>query len=972
MQRRAFIAIAAAIAALAIGAAIVMLSVPSDSTVSPVPAALSFDAPLSAVSTSTASVAAAARDARRAPRTGSRRLAKAIGRSVGSGEADAAGVRRVAVRDVGASTLRARGRELGLRVVRAVPQLGIVVVEPLGQRASATDLAERLRSAGISSVTPATPVYPAVRPNDQYFDLQWGFENSGQNTGTVGADSKATSAWDWSRGDGTVVAVVDTGVDFSAVDLASKAWHNADEIAGNGIDDDSNGYIDDTVGWDYLNDDSGVFDMGDGDQHGTHVAGTAGARTNDSMGAAGMGWNAKIMSLKFLGTHQGSDIDAASAIVYAVDNGADVINASWGGTVRSQLVADAITYAAAHDVLVVAAAGNAGANTDTTPFYPASLPATNIVSVAALDRNDALPSFSNRGATSVDLGAPGAEVLSSVPRWGAGLLVDDAPFKAVYLPFQVESITTSTVRAEVFTKAMAELATATANPVLLVDDSWGSRTTAYEPATRRRNIYLSLLSGAGYSNVTTWSTDVSGTPSAAYMSGKTVVWFTGASTFAIPSVWPLIETHGTLTTAERAQVGAYLDGGGRLLISSGDLAFEMSYLAATKGTLTWFRNYLHARYLADDPGLYDIIGRASTIYDGMSWVVEDYLRYSDGTDDIGPYDGAATVLAVWPHDFIEMNGTSMAAPHVSGTIALMKSRMPALTAAELKQRLLAATDPIASLAGLTVTGGRLDAAEAVGTIDAPADLRAWPIGVGTLQVAWRNPATADFDYTRVLSRIGTDPAGPDDPDAVTLYEGPGEAAGHGGLALGDEVHYAAFSRSKLGGWSPASRLTTVVAEPGPGVPIPVGSDVSVTYQGVTLTFPSVTATGWLSITRIPPTKSPPAEMRWLRDGYYEIHPVGVFAVPVDIDLPYTANFVAGREVQLKVYHDVGSWSDVTVAVNDGADTIRARTASFSEFAIAEAAPLQINASAELPWPAYAATLLALVGATRYERRRRRA
>lgn len=964
MAKRYRIALTAALALMVLGAVWLLRSQPGTS---PVPrAARITPAARFAISDVSAQPSAASDPVPDAGRKPTEKLAKDFVRPQALGSDPPASLSRVAVTGTSASALRARSRELGIRVVRSLPQLDVVVVESASSGRSADELAAKLRLAGISS-TPAQPVYPAIRPNDTYFANQWGFENTGQSGGTAGADSKAYAAWDWARGDGVVVAVTDTGVDFSAADLAGKAWTNPGEIAGNGLDDDGNGYVDDVNGYDLLNGDGTVFDLGNGDQHGTHVAGTIAASTNNGAGVAGMGWNAKVMSLKFLGQHEGSDIDGAAAIVYAVDNGADVINASWGGTVYSPILENAVSYAAAHDVLVVCAAGNNGANSDTTPFYPASLPETNVVSVAALDRTNALASFSNRGASSVDLGAPGVAVLSTVPRWAAGLLIDDAPFKAVYLPFQAESIANATTRNQVISKAMAELATSTANPVLLVDDSWGSLTTAYEPADRRRNIYLSSLSAAGYNNVSVWSTSASGTPSAADMSGKTVVWFTGASTFAIPSVWPLIETHGTLTTAERTQVGAFLDGGGRLFISSGDLAYEMSYLAATKGTLTWFRNYLHARFLADDPGLYTVLGRSSTIYAGMSWTIDDWLRYSDGCDDVGPYDGQATALALWPHDYVYMDGTSMASPHVAGTVALMKSRMPSLTGAQLKQRLLATADPVASLAGLSVSGGRLDTAEAVGVLEAPSGLRAWPSAADSIRIAWTNPTTPDFAYTRVLSRVGTDPVGPSDPAATVVYEGVATSAAASGLTAGDQLHVAAFARSNLGGWSAAALTSATVPAAGSGVPIPVGTNVEVTTQGVTLTFPSVTEPGWLSITRIPPAKQPPAATRWIADGYYEIHPVGSFTYPVDIDLPYQPTAISGRESKLRLYHDTGTWQDVTVSVDTAANVVHARTSSFSEFGLGEPVGVNVEASAELPYWSWLLLALLVAAAVRWKR-----
>lgn len=257
----------------------------------------------------------------------------------------------------------------------------------------------------------------ALTPNDSQFQQQWALRNEGQTGGTFDADIDATEAWDASTGTGsTIVAVIDTGVDYRHPDLAPNMWVNADEIPGDGIDNDNNGYVDDVHGYDFFNNDS---DPLDDHNHGTHVAGTIGAEGNDGIGIAGVNWDVQIMALKFLGADgSGTTSDAIEAIRYAVDNGAHLSNNSWGGDPFSQAMFDAIRDARDANHIFVAASGNGdfigfGIDNDAQPFYPASYDLDNVVAVAATDHNDGVAIFSNYGLTSVDLGAPGVDILST-------------------------------------------------------------------------------------------------------------------------------------------------------------------------------------------------------------------------------------------------------------------------------------------------------------------------------------------------------------------------------------------------------------------------------------------------------------------------------------------------------------------------------------------------------------------------------
>ncbi|VAW90400.1 Serine protease, subtilase family [hydrothermal vent metagenome] len=253
-----------------------------------------------------------------------------------------------------------------------------------------------------------------LTPNDPHFDSLWGLHNTQQSGGLFDADIDAPEAWDNNTGDANIIiAVIDTGVDYGHEDLAGNMWTNSGEIAGNLIDDDGNGYIDDVHGYDFTNTDADPFDD---HGHGTHVSGTIAGVGNNGIGVAGVSWNAQIMAVKFLGAGGGGNIsDAINSVIYAVNNGAKILNNSWGGGGFSQAMLDAIDAANGAGVLFVAAAGNNGRNNDTSSFYPANYAAPNVISVAATDHNDQRATFSNYGANTVHLGAPGVNTLSTVP-----------------------------------------------------------------------------------------------------------------------------------------------------------------------------------------------------------------------------------------------------------------------------------------------------------------------------------------------------------------------------------------------------------------------------------------------------------------------------------------------------------------------------------------------------------------------------
>lgn len=246
-------------------------------------------------------------------------------------------------------------------------------------------------------------------PNDTYFGRQWALRNTGQESGTPGADIGASDAWDITRGDPSiVVGIIDSGVDYGHPDLAGNMWRNPRETAANGRDDDGNGVVDDVYGFDAL---QGDGDPMDEHSHGTHVAGIVAASADNGIGTAGVAPNVRIMALRFMdSTGQGYTSDAIRCIDYAIRMGVRITNNSWGGENSSNALRDAMTRARTSGMLFVVAAGNDSQDNDTTPSYPAAYTLDNMLVVGSSTRTDGLSTFSNWGAGSVHLFAPGSVI----------------------------------------------------------------------------------------------------------------------------------------------------------------------------------------------------------------------------------------------------------------------------------------------------------------------------------------------------------------------------------------------------------------------------------------------------------------------------------------------------------------------------------------------------------------------------------
>jgi subtilisin family serine protease/subtilisin-like proprotein convertase family protein len=309
----------------------------------------------------------------------------------------------------------------GTRLGAELPMVdGLYEVELRGGQKVNTVVNAYRHLPGVLYAEPDYIVRPSAIPNDTSFGSQWQMNNTGQTFGKYDADIDAPEAWDITTGNGSsIVAVIDTGVDYTHPDLAANIWTNPGEIAGNGIDDDGNGYIDDVHGWDFANNDN---DPMDDYGHGTHVAGILGAVGGNGKGVAGTMWHVQIMPLKFIAANGvGTVSDAIRALDYAVLMGAKVSNNSWGRADNDPAFVDALERARINGHIFVTAAGNNVRNLDQQPVYPASYNVDNVVAVASVDKNGKLATTSNWGVNTVDLAAPGDNVYSTLPgnRYGS-------------------------------------------------------------------------------------------------------------------------------------------------------------------------------------------------------------------------------------------------------------------------------------------------------------------------------------------------------------------------------------------------------------------------------------------------------------------------------------------------------------------------------------------------------------------------
>lgn len=307
-------------------------------------------------------------------------------------------------------------------------------------------------------------------PNDFFFSKQWSLIKNTDLEPAVKAHINVADVWDIENGNpDVVVAVIDTGVDYNHEDLVENIWHNPGEIPSNGIDDDNNGYVDDVIGWDFVDAFEGAKgedlvdsdnDPTDGQGHGTHISGIISASGNNKVGIAGISWKSKIMALRAgYKTSSGSatieSASAAEAIIYAADNGAKIINISWGDSRKSEVIENAIDYASKKDVLICAAAGNQNSKSN---IYPAALPNPYILSVGATDSEGKKASFSNYGEW-VDLSAPGVDIYSTflkngyIKMSGTSMAVPHVSGLAALLASHFKNISALGVKAKIMRSA---------------------------------------------------------------------------------------------------------------------------------------------------------------------------------------------------------------------------------------------------------------------------------------------------------------------------------------------------------------------------------------------------------------------------------------------------------------------------------------------------------------------------------------
>ncbi len=543
----------------------------------------------------------------------------------------------------------------------------------------------------------------AATPNDTYFTSLWGMHNTGQTGGTADADIDAPEAWNINTGSSSnIVAVIDTGLDYLHPDLAANVWRNATEYAGTaGVDDDGNGYIDDIygidpAGWDGATPDT---DPMDGYGHGTHCSGTIGGVGNNSLGVAGVNWTVKIMGLKFFDDLGGNGYNsfAIECINYLleqkVNHGQNVvaINASWGSSYNDSTLKDAIDAAGAQGIVFCASAGNGGSDdlgddNDTTPQYPSSYTSANIIAVAATNHNDALASFSNYGLTSVDLSGPGVSVLSTVP----GAYVPQAgDIFFDNMEGGVGSWTTGGTSSWAISENQESFANASfpvPSPTHFWSDSPGANYAANADSWLTWNANINLSSYVGQ--------DVYlGMGAAVYIEGDN--WDNG-----------YVELSG--------------DGG-----ATWTSIFNFSGYAYYWSRYTWLipdafkTTQFRFRFRLTSDGSYQYWG----------WLIDNV--------------GIGTALT---YSYESWGGTSMATPHVAGAVALMAAQHPSETMAQRISRILSNVDPIASMSGKCVTGGRLNLYKALSyivptvTVTSPNGGESWAVGSGQ-NITWTSTGT---------------------------------------------------------------------------------------------------------------------------------------------------------------------------------------------------------------------------------------
>jgi subtilisin family serine protease len=580
---------------------------------------------------------------------------------------------------------------IGARHAGELPQSGVQRVRfSIATMTMAEAIDHYRNNPDVAYVEPNYIVQAVALPDDPQFNQLWGLNNTGQTGGTQDADIDAPETWDIETGSATViVAVLDTGVADNHPDIDDginrNIWANDAEVNGNpGVDDDTNGYIDDFGGWDFLGDDN---DPTDYNGHGTHVAGTIAALGDNGAGVTGVNWTASIMPLRFLGPlGYGDTFKASQAIEYAADNGATVINASWGGGGYSQTLYNAISYANDNGCLFVAAAGNGGIdgigdNNDQVPFYPAGYNLPNIISVAATDHNDALATFSNYGAASVDVAAPGVNVRSSVPT------IIQGPENTLFT--------------EDFESGLATWTHWGTN------DSWG------------------LTNAASVSPVNS----LADSPLADYLDST-------ASYITYDTAFDLVDKVSTLEYDVRYDLGS-----GDFLLSGGTISGAFNPVGVVSGSsggsfATMSTNVSITGELTNETNIgFYLFTDGSTTDDGV--YVDDVLL-------------KARDLSIAGYTYSNYNGTSMATPHVAGLAALIWAADGNLSHTAVRDRILTGVEVKAGLPGRMVTGGRINAYNSLQNVPtSPSTLAATAVSGTQINLSWSDNSDSGLTMSTI-------------------------------------------------------------------------------------------------------------------------------------------------------------------------------------------------------------------------------
>ena len=557
--------------------------------------------------------------------------------------------------DVSAS---ARGQTLAVRgghAVRALGRPGLVLVRLRGGASVAGTVAALERDPDVAFAEP-NYLYRLTQtiPNDPDFGLLWGLH---QDPGDHDID--APEAWSVQTGTDVMVAVIDSGVAYDHPDLDDNIWVNDDPPGGG--DQDGNGRIDDTNGWDFVQNDNTPLDF---NGHGTHVAGTIGAEGNNGAGIAGVNWDVQIMPIR-AGDAYGSLTNAhvAAAVNYACAEGARVVNGSFGGPGKAMAISNAVTSNACKDTLFVFAAGNEGRvlnnNTNATNAYPCEyhrpsphgVGAKNVICVAASNMSDGIAGFSNRGKSAVHLAAPGVNIYSSFPEWSP-VFSDDLEGG--------------------FTNWAEGLGQSFPN------------TASTGPWQR-----TSELASSG-------SFSMTDSPGGQYQNNQNYT----------------IRNNATLNLTGR--VGCGVDYALELVIldfnpSTGTVFDWFAFERATGSGGPWTEMSF---YFGSSNGSFVPLTDDLSAFDGSANAYFRFLVHTDGSDRYGGAhvdDVVVRCLAAGGEDYAEHDGTSMATPHVAGVAALLRAQKPAMSLAKLKNAILKGVDKRSGLSDRVSTGGRLNA-----------------------------------------------------------------------------------------------------------------------------------------------------------------------------------------------------------------------------------------------------------------------